>query len=555
MKNQEYERWLSLAADDAVLCELREMSDSADRIEDAFFKHLEFGTGGLRGIIGAGTNRMNIYTVARASRGLAKYVIGRGGKSIAIGYDTRINSLLFAKTAAKIFASLGLKVYIYGNPLPTPMLSFAVRELECDAGVMITASHNPSKYNGYKVYGSDGCQITDNAAKEIFGEIDALDYFDGQSTSLFEAFLECGNIEYIGEDIFKRYIDTVSKTSMLFSDSADKDISIVYTPLNGTGYVPVLNILKKNGFKNIVEVDEQTVPDGTFPTCPYPNPEITEALSLGLDHAKRHNADMLLATDPDCDRVGVAVKTHVGYKILTGNEVGLLMLDYIAAQRKKHGRMPAAPICVKTVVTTDLADSVAKKYGIEILNVLTGFKYIGERIGELESKGEAERFVFGLEESCGYLGGTYVRDKDGVFASFIIAEMAAYYKAHGSSVFEKLCDIYNEYGYAKNSLFSYTFEGADGFKSMQNIMAKFREEIDSFANIKITAKNDYQNGLFGLPKSNVIKFYLSNGSSIVVRPSGTEPKLKIYISVISENEEKASALTEGLKYSLEKYIK
>lgn len=555
MITAEYKRWLDNVLAGELLEELKTMADSEKAVEDAFFKSLEFGTGGLRGVIGAGTNRMNIYTVARASLGLAKYISNKGGKSIAIGYDTRINSLLFAKTTACVFVSLGLKAYIYEAPLPTPMLSFAVRSLGCDGGVMITASHNPSEYNGYKVYGSDGCQITDIAARDILCCINEFDYFDFSDYSSFDEYLKGSRIEYISDEIFSAYIASVEMTSMLYSAESDKSVKIIYTPLNGTGYVPVLRILEKNGYKNLITVKEQTAPDGNFPTCRYPNPEIREALTLGLEYAEKNGADILLATDPDCDRVGVAVKSFAGYKILTGNEVGFLILDYIASQMKKNSAMPDSPLCVKTIVTTELAASIAQKYGIETVNVLTGFKYIGEKIGELESKGEEKRYILGFEESCGYLGGTYVRDKDGVYASFIISEMAAYYKAHGGSLFSRLCEIYREFGYEKNSLFSYGFPGADGFDKMKSIMSGFRGEIYSISNVKISKYEDYLLGVSNLPKSNVVKFYLEDASTVVIRPSGTEPKLKIYISVTAENEETASIKTEKIKAYLEEKLK
>lgn len=555
MSITEYKRWLGNVTDAELAAELNSMADSEEAIEDAFFKGLEFGTGGLRGIIGAGTNRMNIHTVAKASLGLAKYICEKGGSSIAIGYDTRINSLLFAKTAACVFAASGLKAYMYESPLPTPMLSFAVRELGCDAGVMITASHNPSEYNGYKVYGSDGCQITDSAASEILASINTFDYFDFSDYELFDENLKASHIEYISDEIFSAYIDSVEETSMIFSSSADKSIKIVYTPLNGTGYVPVSKILEKNGYRSVITVKEQAKPDGNFPTCRYPNPEIKEALALGLQYAERNDADILLATDPDCDRVGVAVKADEGYKILTGNEVGLLILDYVSSQMKKAGTMPVLPICVKTIVTTELAAQVAEKYGIETINVLTGFKYIGEKIGELKAKGEERRFLLGFEESCGYLGGSYVRDKDGVYASFIIAEMAAYYKAHGGSLFARLCEIYKEFGYEKNSLFSYGFPGASGFDKMKTIMDGFRSGIGSIAELQISKSEDYLLGISNLPKSNVIKFYLEDSSTVVIRPSGTEPKLKIYISVMADNETDASLKTEKIKLALEEKLK
>lgn len=555
MMNTEYKRWLELAADAAISQELNEIKDSPERIEDAFYRSLEFGTGGLRGELGAGTNRMNIYTVGRASLGLAGYVVSSGGGAIAIGYDTRINSRLFAERAAQIFASKGLSVYLYSEPLPTPMLSYAVRELGCAAGVMITASHNPKQYNGYKVYGSDGCQITDAAADKILAEIEGCDYFDSCDIASFDSLLASGAVSCISPSVFDKFIDEVSSCSMLFGEAADKSVRITYTNLNGTGRVPVLKILEKNGFSAIKTVKEQEVHDGEFPTCQYPNPELPEALTLGLEYAKKNGSELLLATDPDCDRVGVAVKCEGGYKILTGNEVGLLLLDYVASQRARKGKMPSAPICVKTIVTSELAVKIAKKYGVETVDVLTGFKYIGEQIGELEKNGEADRYIFGFEESCGYLGGSYVRDKDGVYAALLISELAAHLAAEGSSLYEKLSEIYREHGYAKNSLYSYYFDGKEGFSKMQSIMDALRCGMTELAGLRITTLEDYQKGIKGLPVSNVLKFFLENDATLVVRPSGTEPKLKIYISVTAEDECEADKLTAEIKSATEKYFK
>ena len=554
MMNTEYKRWLELAADAAISQELNEIKDSPERIEDAFYRSLEFGTGGLRGELGAGTNRMNIYTVGRASLGLAGYVIGTGGGAVAIGYDTRINSRLFAERAAQIFASKGLSVYIYSEPLPTPMLSFAVRELGCAAGVMITASHNPKQYNGYKVYGADGCQITDAAADAILAEIEACDYFDSCDAASFDSLVASGAISYIAPSVFDKFIDEVSACSMLFGDAQNKSVRITYTNLNGTGRVPVLKILEKNGFSAVETVKEQEAHDGEFPTCPYPNPELPEALSLGLEYARKSSSELLLATDPDCDRVGVAVRCEGDYKILTGNEVGLLLLDYVASQRLRNGKMPSSPIAVKTIVTSELAVKIAKKYGVETVDVLTGFKYIGEQIGELEKHGEEDRYIFGFEESCGYLGGSYVRDKDGVYAALLISELAAYLSAKGSSLAERLSEIYREHGYAKNSLYSYYFDGKEGFSKMQSIMDALRCGMTELSGLAITELEDYKKGIKGLPVSNVLKFFLENDATLVVRPSGTEPKLKIYISVTAKDEDEAKVLTEKIRSAAEEYF-
>ena len=554
MIRKEYERWLE-NADEASIEALRSMSADEALIEDSFYRHLEFGTGGLRGVIGVGTNRMNIYTVSRATLGLGEYVIKNGAsRHVAIGYDTRHFSREFAKRAAVVLASMGIKVYIYSEPLPTPMLSFAVRELSCDSGIMITASHNPSEYNGYKVYGSDGCQITDKVAAEILASINSKDYFEFSGAQDFDSLVNDGAIEYVGDTVIESYLDAVKKTGINDGDELDKSIGIVYTNLNGTGIVPVKRILSDFGFENLSFVEEQTAHDGDFPTCPYPNPEISEALSPGIKCVKERGADILLATDPDCDRVGVAVRRGDSVSILTGNEIGLLLFDYIASARKEKGRMPASPLAVKTIVTTDLADKIASAYGVEMVNVLTGFKYIGEVIGTLESKGDAERYIFGFEESCGYLGGSYVRDKDGVFAARMISEVAAYYKKRGLTIADRLDEIYATYGYAKSSLYSYEFKGAQGSAKMQEVMQKMRGGISEISGVKVTEMKDYSLGIDGLPKSNVLKYYLENSSSIVLRPSGTEPKLKVYVYVVSKNAEEATALTDCIKSEIEAYL-
>jgi len=556
MKYPEYERWLEFADDEEIKKELSAMADKPKIIEDAFFRSLEFGTGGLRGVMGAGCNRMNIYTVRRATLGLAKYLTQtKREPSVAIGYDTRIKSRLFAETAALCFAKSGIKVYVYQAPYPTPMLSYAVRALSCSAGVMITASHNPKEYNGYKVYGSDGCQITDNAAKEIFEKIAESDYFELQEQKSFEEYLSCDTVEYIGDDLISKYLADVSATSHAFGDLLDKSVRIVYTPLNGTGYVPVLKILENNGYKNVYTVSEQAMPDGNFPTCPYPNPEIPEALSLSLEYARGANAEIVLATDPDCDRVGVAVKANDAYKILTGNEVGLILLEYIASQRKRHGNIPSSPILIKTVVTTDLAASVAEKYGIVTKDVLTGFKYIGEAVGKMESEKKESSFVFGFEESCGYLGAPYVRDKDGVYAAFLVAEAASFYKARGKTLSDVLNSIYREHGFEYTALHSYTFGGISGVGEMKRIMSRFRNTGTDLAGIRIKFSKDYSLGIDGLPKSDVIKFFLDCDSTVTLRPSGTEPKLKVYISARAKDGESAELQIEIVKAAAEKLIK
>ena len=551
----EYKRWLEYAtADSDVASELKTMG--AAKIEDAFYRDLAFGTGGLRGVIGAGTNRMNVYTVAKASQGLADYLKKHyENPSVAIGYDSRIKSDVFAKVSAGVFAANGVQVNIWPVLMPVPTVSFATRYLHTSAGVMITASHNPSKYNGYKVYGADGCQITTEAAAEILAEIEKLDIFADVRTGDFEAGMAEGRIQYIPEEVYTAFVNEVKAQSVLFGDEVDKDVAIVYSPLNGSGLRPVTRTLKEMGYTNITVVKEQEQPDGHFPTCPYPNPEIKEAMALGMEYAKRCNADLLLATDPDCDRVGIAVKNKAGeYELLTGNQVGLLLLDYICSQRIKHGKMPDAPVMVKTIVTVDMGEQIASHYGLRTVNVLTGFKFIGEQIGRLEQQGKADSYVFGFEESYGYLTGSYVRDKDGVDGAYMICEMFSYYKTQGISLLEKLEELYRTYGYCMNTLHSYEFEGSAGFAKMQSIMQAFRGDVKAFGGKKVVKLLDYAQGLDGLPKSDVLKFLLEGNCSIVVRPSGTEPKLKIYISVSAADKEAAEDIEAEIVKDAEKWF-
>ena len=551
----EYKRWLEYAtADSDVASELKTMG--AAKIEDAFYRDLAFGTGGLRGVIGAGTNRMNVYTVAKASQGLADYLKKHDEHpSVAIGYDSRIKSDVFAKVSAGVFAANGVQVNIWPVLMPVPTVSFATRYLHTSAGVMITASHNPSKYNGYKVYGADGCQITTEAAAEILAEIEKLDIFADVKTGSFESGLAEGIIRYIPEEVYAAFVNEVKAQSVLFGEEVDKNVAIVYTPLNGSGLKPVTRVLKEMGYTNITVVKEQEQPDGNFPTCPYPNPEIKEAMALGMEYAKRCNADLLLATDPDCDRVGIAVKNKAGeYELLTGNQVGLLLLDYICSQRIKHGKMPDDPVMVKTIVTMDMAEQIASHYGLRTINVLTGFKFIGEQIGKLEQQGKADSYVFGFEESYGYLTGSYVRDKDGVDGAYMICEMFSYYKTQGISLLEKLEELYRTYGYCMNTLHSYEFEGSAGFAKMQSIMQAFRGDVKAFGGKKVVKLLDYAQGLDGLPKSDVLKFLLEGNCSIVVRPSGTEPKLKIYVSVSAADKEAAEDIEAEIVKDAEKWF-
>ncbi len=551
---KEYKRWCQFVNDDQdIINELKNMSE--DKIKDAFYRHLEFGTGGLRGVIGAGTNRINVYTVAKATQGLAKYLLEKNddNASAVIGYDSRLKSKLFARVTASVFAVNGIKVYLWPTLNPVPTVSFATRFLKASAGVMITASHNPAKYNGYKVYGADGCQITTETAEEIYEQIENTDIFKDIDFGDFENSIANGKIEYITDDILTAYIEKVKEQSALFGDEVNRDVAIVYSPLNGAGYIPVTRALTEMGYSNITVVEEQRLPDGNFPTCPYPNPEIKEAMQLGMEYAKKNNADLLLATDPDCDRVGIAVKDENGeFVLLSGNEVGLLLLDYICSQRIKHNNMPENPIMVKTVVTMDMAEKIAENYGVKTINVLTGFKFIGEQIGILERKNAEQSYIFGFEESYGYLTGSYVRDKDAVNAACMICEMFSFYKSQCISLIEKLNELFQKYGYCMNTLHSYEFEGTSGFDKMQNIMKTFREsvgnnlKINSFANKNILKVLDYNKGIDGLPKSDVLKYLLDDGCSVVIRPSGTEPKIKIYISVLASTKENAIIVEKNL---------
>ena len=548
---KEYRRWLDNAPE--FRAELEAMDDKA--VEDAFYRDLEFGTAGLRGVLGAGTNRMNEYVVARASQGLAEYVNASfpSNRTIAIGYDSRIKSDVFSKVAAEVFAANGIKVYLYPVLMPVPCVSFAVRYFKCAAGVMVTASHNPSKYNGYKVYGPDGCQITDDAANAILAAIEKTDVFTGVKRGDFDAFVKSKAIEYIGEDCYSAFIGEVKKRSVLFGDKIDKDVAIVYSPLNGAGLKPVLRALNESGFTNISVVKEQEQPDGNFPTCPYPNPEIRAALQLGLEYAERLNADLMLATDPDCDRVGIAVRDGSGMKLLTGNETGMLLLDYICSQLKTHGKMPKDPVFVKTIVTSDMAQRIAESYGVRTINVLTGFKYIGEQIGLLEAAGHPESYILGFEESYGYLSGPHVRDKDAVNASFLICEMFAFYKTRGISLLQRLNALYQQFGYCLITQHSYEFPGSAGFEKMKGLMNGLRNTPPAQAGgLKVNRVVDYGKGIDGLPKSNVIKFVLEDNCSAIIRPSGTEPKIKNYCTVTAADRESAEKVEKKIVSDFEK---
>ena len=551
-----YETWKKNVAGDAALAaDLTNLTE--EEVFDRFYCELEFGTAGLRGVLGAGTNRMNIYTVARASAGIAAYLLSGGDKkrkSVAIAYDSRNNSDLFAKTAAAVYAGAGIKVFLYPYLMPTPALSYAVRNLGCDAGVVITASHNPAKYNGYKAYGPDGCQITEETADKILAEIVKVSYF--APIADFDALLAAGDIEYISDEIIGGFVADAVACAKSPREGA-RDLKLVYTPLNGAGRMCVTKALDACGFTDVTLVPEQTEPDGNFPTCPYPNPEIREALQLGLDLMQKTGADLLLATDPDCDRVGTAVPVGDSYRLITGNEMGVMLLDYLCALRAEMGTMPANPMAVKTIVTTDMTYEVAKKYGVRIVDVLTGFKYIGEQIALLEEKGTPEDYLLGFEESYGYLCSPFVRDKDAVSASVLICEMANYYRKQGKTLADRLDELYAEFGAFRNTVESFAFEGSAGMDTMRGIMEKLRENPPAeVLGRKLVLVNDYKKSesvsadgrreTIHLPKSNVLKFVYEGGLGIIARPSGTEPKLKIYYTIKAENMQEADALWQKL---------
>lgn len=556
-----YQSWRKNAIDDPDLqSELSAIENDAEAIQDRFYRDLAFGTGGLRGVIGAGTNRMNIYTVRKATQGLANYVKEAFSEpSVAISYDSRIKSTDFAKAAAEVLAANGVKVHIYTELKPTPMLSFAVRALHCSAGIMVTASHNPAKYNGYKAYGSDGCQMTIDAADAVLAKINALDIFNDVKHMPFDEALAAGMISYIGDDVIEDYFRNVLAQGINTDLCAKSGLKIVYTPLNGTGNKPVRTILNRIGIQEVTVVKEQENPDGNFTTCPYPNPEIREALQLGLQYCDQVKPDLLLATDPDADRVGIAVPDGKGgYALFSGNEVGAMLLEYICEQRVQKGTMPKHPVAVKTIVTTDIVEAICKAYGVELIEVLTGFKFIGEQIGFLEEKGEEDRYIFGFEESYGYLAGSYVRDKDAVVASMLICEMAAYYRTKGISMMQARENLYQKYGVYVHTQHSFTFEGESGMIRMQNIMEHLRthrpEQID---NLKVIQFADYEKQVsidlttgtetaITLPQSNVLSFTLEQGAKVIIRPSGTEPKIKAYYTTTAATEAEAVAKKDEL---------
>ena len=555
---EEYNRWLQHTIDnEAIHQELLAMQEDQKLLEDAFYCDLVFGTAGLRGVMGAGTNRMNSYIVSRASQGVANYLKQNHMQlAVVIGYDSRINSRSFAEITAEVFAGNGIKVYLWPELMPVPTVSFATRYLKAAAGIMLTASHNPAQYNGYKVYGADGCQITTEAAGSILTEINRLDIFADVKQEAFAAALSRKQISYIDEAVYNAFLAEVKQQSVLFGEQVKKDVAIVYTPLNGTGLKPVTQILEDTGYTNIKIVPEQRMPDGHFPTCPYPNPELPEAMRLGIKYAGENNADLLLATDPDCDRVGVAVRDELGeYRILTGNQIGVLLLDYICSQRSKHNKLPEAAVMIKTVVTTAMAEQVAASYGVRTINVLTGFKYIGEQIGLLEQQGLESNYIFGFEESCGYLSGAYVRDKDGVNAAFLICEMYSYYATQGISLLQKLEELSRKHGYSINLSCSYEFKGSTGLETMQRIMNSLRSGVYELAGKRVLSALDYAKGIDGLPAENMLQFVLEDNCSVIVRPSGTEPKLKTYIYVSAASEAQAMQLADKLIASSKELLK
>lgn len=562
-----YKQWLAYAVDDPELKEeLLAIENHPEEIKDRFYKELEFGTAGLRGVIGAGSNRMNVYTVRKATQGLADYVksVAPQGK-VAIAFDSRNKSELFAREAASVLAANDIQVYLYAELMPTPMLSFAVRHLKCDAGIVITASHNPAKYNGYKAYGSDGCQLSVENSAKVLSFVSQVPMFAGAKTMDFAQAVAQGRIVFIPDEVIDAYLDEVQRCSVR---PVAADLKVVYTPLNGTGNRPVRAILKRIGCDSVTVVPSQESPDGNFPTCPFPNPEIRQAFeeAIALAAAMEPRADLLLATDPDCDRVGIAVLHEGEYRLLTGNEVGAMLLDYILAGRKEKGTLPANPMAVKTIVTSPLADRVAAKYGCQVVNVLTGFKYIGEQIALLEAKEEADRFVFGFEESYGYLAGGYVRDKDAVVASMLICEMAAYYKAQGKTLLDVVEDLYREHGMILCTQRSYTCEGEAGMQRMNELMASLRQLPPAkLGGVEVTAVLDYGKSVetnletgeeqpIALPRSEVLEYRLEDGGSVIVRPSGTEPKIKAYITAAGMDRAAAQHMADQLLADMDVFL-
>ena len=566
---QNYKLWLEKADEDAQIAEeLRQIEGNDKEIYERFYRSLEFGTAGLRGILGAGTNRMNIYVVRQATQGMANYVLKKyGGGAVAISHDSRINADIFMLEAAKVLAANGIKAYITTELQPTPVLSYLVRYFGCQAGVMVTASHNPAAYNGYKAYGEDGCQMTDVAAGAVYDEICGIDMFDDVKTMELNEAIEKGLVEYVKDEVYTSYIEEVKKQQINPGVCEGADLSVVYTPLNGAGNKLVRRILDEIGVKDVTVVPEQEMPDGNFTTCPYPNPEIREALQKGLDLCEKVQPDLLLATDPDSDRVGIAVKDYDGsYRLISGNEDGVMLTDFILSNRKANGTLPENPVVVKTIVTSKLVEKLCEKYGAELKNVLTGFKYIGEIILNLEKEGKKNNYVFGFEESYGYLAGTYVRDKDAVVASMLICEMAATFKKQGKSLAEVIDGLYEEFGYYKNTTLSFEFSGSEGMQKMADIMSALRDNAPAeVAGFKVTGTADYklsvakdiasgEETVINLPKSNVLQYNLEGDNMAIVRPSGTEPKIKIYLTAVGKDKDDAQKITDNLEKSMKEIM-
>lgn len=565
---EKYRVWCNEATEDAdIVNELQKIDGIEKEITERFSVDLAFGTGGLRGVIGAGTSLMNIYTVRRATQGLAQWLLAQYEQpSVAIAYDSRIKSELFSREAAGVMAANGIRVWIYPELMPTPMLSFAVRALHAQGGINVTASHNPSKYNGYKVYGADGCQLTDNDAGKVFEQIQKVDIFEDVRHVSFEEGLQSGMIRFIENDVCEQFMENVLKQCIHPELCRTSGLKIIYTPLNGTGNKPVREVLKRMGIKDVTVVPEQEMPDGNFPTCPYPNPEIRQVFECGLKLAREDAPDLLLATDPDCDRVGIAVWDGDDCRLFTGNEVGAMLLHYILSQRSAMGTLPKHPLTVKTIVTTPIIEPIAAKFGCEVVDVLTGFKYIGEQIGMLEEKGEENRYMFGFEESYGYLSGTYVRDKDAVYASMAICDMASYYKAQGKSLIDVIEEIYREFGYYVNTVSSFEFAGLAGMTHMKELMDQIRTNrpealcgtpVVRFSDYLASRSIDLMSGVeseIHLPKSNVLSMVLKGGANVIIRPSGTEPKIKVYIAAVGASREEAAETGNRLMGEVKKIL-
>ena len=561
-----YELWLEGTKDNKELHdELLAIKGNDDEILDRFYRNLEFGTAGLRGVLGAGTNRMNTYTVCQATQGLADYLNGKyENPSVAVGYDSRINSDVFSKECAEVLAANGVKVYIYPDLIPTPLVSYAVMRLKCQGGVVITASHNPSKYNGYKCYDPAGYQMTEEAANETYACIQKVDMFEDIKRISFDEGMEKGLIEYITDNIVEEFYAKVLTRPINPEVIRESDIKIIYTPLNGTGNIPVRTVLSRAGFKNVTVVPEQENPDGKFPTCPYPNPEIKQVFECAIAMTKEEKADLLLATDPDCDRVGIAVLVDGEYVLLSGNDVGVLLTEYMFSARKEKGTLPENPEMTKSFVSTPLVNKVAAKYGCDVTDVLTGFKYVGEFVSNLEDEND---FIMGFEESYGYLIGTHARDKDGIAASLMVCEMTAYYKSKGKTLVDVLDDIYAEHGCCIDRLYNFMFEGASGMVRMSEIMTETRNNPPKdLAGLEVFKVSDFMEGAItdtrtgekeplSLPKSNILSYILSDGSTAIVRPSGTEPKIKVYIAGCGKSKDEAAKTADSIGEAMKKLLK